>query len=53
VSIDPGLLEAGDAEMLQDLVMLAVNQAIHDSQAMAARKLGPLSEGLGGLGLGG
>jgi DNA-binding YbaB/EbfC family protein len=53
VTIDPGLLEAGDAEMLQDLVMLAVNQAIHDSQAMAARKLGPLSEGLGGLGLGG
>ena len=52
VSIDSGLLEDGDHEMLQDLILLAVNQAIHDSQALAARKLGPLSQGLGGLGLG-
>jgi DNA-binding YbaB/EbfC family protein len=52
ITIDPGLLEDGDHEMLQDLIMLAVNQAIHDSQALAARKLGPLSQGLGGLGIG-
>jgi DNA-binding YbaB/EbfC family protein len=47
VRIDPKLLEDGDAEMLQDLVMLAVNQAIHDSQVLAARRLGPLPGGIG------
>lgn len=50
VSIDPELLASGDVEMLQDLVLLAVNQAIHDSQALAARRLGPLTGGLGSLG---
>jgi DNA-binding YbaB/EbfC family protein len=50
VRIDPGLLQAEEVEMLQDLVLLAVNQAIHDSQAMAARKLGPLAGGLGQFG---
>jgi DNA-binding protein YbaB len=52
VTIDPSLVEDGDVEMLQDLVLLAINQAIHESQVVAARKLGPLSGGLGqGLGL--
>ena len=46
VEIDAGLLATGDVGMLQDLVLLAVNQAILDSQAMAARKLGPLAGGL-------
>jgi DNA-binding YbaB/EbfC family protein len=50
VRIDPGLLTEGDVDRLQDLVMLAVNQAIHDSQSLAARKLGPLAGGLGGGG---
>ena len=44
VTIDPALLASADIEMLQDLVLLAVNQAIHDSQALAARKLGPMAE---------
>ena len=47
VQIDPELLASGDVEMVQDLVLLAVNQAILDSQALAARKLGPLAGGLG------
>jgi DNA-binding YbaB/EbfC family protein len=46
VTIAPGLLESGDASMLQDLVMLAVNQAIQDSQLLAARRLGPLTGGM-------
>jgi DNA-binding YbaB/EbfC family protein len=53
VHIDPKLFEAGDAEMLQDLVLLAVNQAIHDSQVLAARRLGPLTGGIGMPGAGG
>jgi DNA-binding YbaB/EbfC family protein len=50
VTIDPELLRTGDVEMLQDLILLAVNQAIHDSQVLAARNLGPLAGGLGSLG---
>jgi DNA-binding YbaB/EbfC family protein len=53
VEIDPGLLEEGDVEMLQDLILLAINQAISDSQNLAARKLGPMTGGLGIPGLGG
>jgi DNA-binding YbaB/EbfC family protein len=51
VTIAPSLLESGDASMLQDLVLLAVNQAIQDSQLLAARRLGPLTGGMapGGL----
>jgi DNA-binding YbaB/EbfC family protein len=52
VVIAPHLLQEGDVEMLQDLVLLAINQAIHDSQAMAARRLGPLAGGMGLPGLG-
>lgn len=43
VVIDPDLLAQGDATRLQDLVLLAVNQAIKDSQLLAARRLSPLT----------
>ena len=46
IIIDAGLLQSGDVSMLQDLVLLAVNQAIRDSQLLAARRLGPLTGGL-------
>ncbi len=46
VEIDRALLQEGDVEMLQDLIALAVNQAIRDSQLLAARRLGPLAGGL-------
>lgn len=53
VFIDPDLAQESDVDMLQDLVMLAINQAIQDSQQLAANKLGPLAgSGLGALGLG-
>ena len=50
VFIDPELLSGGDAEMLQDLILSAVNLALDQSRAMAAEKMGPLAGGLGGLG---
>lgn len=53
VEIAESLVEGGDAEMIQDLVMLAVNQAIQDSQVIAARRLGPLTGGLEVPGMGG
>jgi DNA-binding YbaB/EbfC family protein len=53
VIIDPGLATAGDSEMLQDLVLLAINQAIQESRALAARHLGSIAgNGLGALGFG-
>ncbi len=51
VTIAAELLASGDVEMLQDLVQLAVNQAIKDSQLLAARRLSPLTGGLGKLGM--
>lgn len=46
VEIAADLLEAGDAEMLQDLVRVAVNLAIQDAQYLASQKLGPLAGGM-------
>jgi DNA-binding YbaB/EbfC family protein len=50
IQIAPELLQAGDIEMLQDLIQLAVNQAIHDSRMLAAQRLGPLAGGAGPAG---
>ncbi len=50
VSIDAELLKDADAEMLQDLVLSAVNLALDDSRKLAEEKLGPLSGGMPGLG---
>jgi hypothetical protein len=50
VVIDPAEMEKNDAERLQELIRLAVNQAIKDSQLLAARKLGPIAGPLAGLG---
>ena len=46
VVIDPSLLEDADAEMLQDLVLSAVNLALDESRKLAEQKLGPLAGGL-------
>lgn len=53
VHIASEIFEDADVEILQELVMLAVNQAIQDSQALATSKLSPLTGGLGIPGLGG
>jgi DNA-binding YbaB/EbfC family protein len=46
VEIDPDLLEDADVEMLQDLVLTAVNSGLDQSREMAAERLGPLAGGL-------
>jgi DNA-binding YbaB/EbfC family protein len=50
VEIDPELLKDVDAEMLQDMVLSAVNMALDKSRALAEERMGPLAGGLGGLG---
>lgn len=52
VQIDPELLKDADAEMLQDLLLSAVNMALDQSRALQAERMGPLAGGLGGLGMG-
>jgi DNA-binding YbaB/EbfC family protein len=54
VEIDPEVVDPEDVEMLQDLIVAAVNEAIERSKSMAAEQLGALTSGLGlppGLGL--
>ena len=51
VEIDPDLLKDADAEMLQDLVVTAVNLALDKARQRSEELLGPLAGGLSGLGL--
>ncbi len=46
VTISPEVVNAEDTEMLQDLVMTAVNEAIKKSQDLATSRLGSLTNGL-------
>jgi len=46
VEISPELVKEADAEMLQDLVLAAVNLALDQSRELAAERLGPLTGGL-------
>ncbi|MFN2196441.1 MAG: YbaB/EbfC family nucleoid-associated protein [Anaerolineales bacterium] len=46
IEIEPELLEDGDVEMLQDLIMAAMNTALDESRNLAAERLGPLAGGL-------
>ena len=46
VKIDPEAVKAGDIEMLQDLVLAAVNEAGRKADEALAEKLGGLAGGL-------
>ncbi len=46
VKIAPEFLEDIDAEMLQDMVLSAVNMALDKSRELAAERMGPLASGL-------
>jgi nucleoid-associated protein EbfC len=49
VAINPEAVDPEDAELLQDMVLAAVNEAIRAAQDLAASKMGGVS-GLGGAG---
>jgi DNA-binding YbaB/EbfC family protein len=46
VEINPDLLKEADAEMLQDLVLSAVNMALEQSRELQQKLIGPLAGGL-------
>ncbi|WP_306364302.1 YbaB/EbfC family nucleoid-associated protein [Nocardia sp. CC227C] len=50
LDIDPEVVDPGDVETLQDLVIGAVNDAMANAQNLAAERLGPLAGGMGGMG---
>ena len=46
VTIAPETVDPDDVEMLQDLILAAVNEAVERSQGLAADRLGALTGGL-------
>ena len=46
ITIEPEVVDPDDVEMLQDLIMAAVNEAIDKSQQLATDRLGALTGGL-------
>ena len=46
ITIDPEVVDPEDVEMLQDLVLAAVNEAVEKSQGLAADRMGSLTGGL-------
>ena len=52
IKIDPKAIDPDDPEMLADMVLAAVNEAIRSARSLQESKLGGLAGGaLGGLGL--
>lgn len=51
ITIDRTAIDPEDAEMLQDMVLAAINEAIRSAQELTNSKLGGLTGGLGDLGL--
>lgn len=51
ISIDPKAVDPEDTDLLGDMVLAAVNEALKSANSLAESKLGGLAGGLGGLGL--
>jgi nucleoid-associated protein EbfC len=52
IKIDPKAIDPNNAEMLEDMILAAVNEASRSAQSLMESKLGGLAGGaLGGLGL--
>jgi DNA-binding YbaB/EbfC family protein len=56
ITIDPAAVDPEDVEILGDMIMAAVNEALRKAQELAERKMGGATAGLdlgglGGLGL--
>ena len=53
ITISPDAIDPDDPELLQDMVLAAVNEGLRSAQELAANKMGGLTGGLdlGGLGL--
>jgi hypothetical protein len=46
VTIDPAAVDPDDVELLQDMVLAAVNEGLRSAQEVAAKKMGAITGGL-------
>ncbi|MGJ3524254.1 YbaB/EbfC family nucleoid-associated protein [Nitratidesulfovibrio sp. D1] len=46
IAIDPKAVDPGDVEMLQDLVLTAVNEGLRQAKEMMEKEMGALTGGL-------
>jgi len=53
ITIDPEVVDPEDVEMLQDLIMVAVNDAVEKSQGLASEKIDGITGGMNIPGLSG
>lgn len=49
INIKPEVVDPDDVEMLQDLVLAAVNEALRQAEEMANSEMSKLTGGLGGM----
>jgi len=49
IIIKPEVVDPDDVEMLQDLILAAVNEALRKAEEMAASEMSKITGGLGGL----
>lgn len=49
INIKPEVVDPDDVEMLQDLIMAAVNEALRKADEMANGEMGKITGGLGGM----
>jgi len=52
VRIDPEIIKPEEAEMLEDLITVAVNDGLQKSRELAGERMGVFTGALGSLGLG-
>ena len=50
VKIDPAAVDPDDVEMLQDLIVAAVNEGLRMAQELQAKGFGGITQALGGMG---
>ena len=50
IQIDPEAIDPDDADMLSDMVLAAVNEAIRSAQELATSKMGGITGGMPGMG---
>lgn len=50
IKIDPEAVDPDDVEMLEDLIMAAVNEAFREIEEYSAQSMSKITGGLGGMG---
>ena len=51
ITIDPEAVDPEDVELLQDVIVAAVNEVMRSAQQLAQDRLGAITGGLSGMGL--